>query len=75
MKKIKWGILSTAKIAKQKVFPSIQNANNCEVIALVSRDAQKAVKTREYVFCDKNIDIDSLKAIQSGEKNKSPPDL
>ena len=42
MKKVKWGILSTAKIGVTKVIPALQLANNCEVVAIASRDLEKA---------------------------------
>ena len=42
MKKIKWGILSTAKIGVTKVIPALLKANNCEVVAIASRDLNKA---------------------------------
>jgi predicted dehydrogenase len=41
-KKIRWGILSTAKIGREKVIPALQNSKNCEVIALASRDLENA---------------------------------
>jgi predicted dehydrogenase len=44
---VRWGILSPAKIATQKVVPAIQRAERCEVVALASRDpvrAQEAVQ-------------------------------
>ena len=41
-KKIRWGILSTAKIGIKKVVPAIQNASNCEVVAISSRKLEKA---------------------------------
>ena len=40
--KLRWGILSTARIATEKVIPAIQNAPNCVVEAIASRDGQKA---------------------------------
>ncbi|MEO8960231.1 MAG: Gfo/Idh/MocA family oxidoreductase [Ginsengibacter sp.] len=42
MKKVKWGILSTAKIGVTKVIPALQQADNCEVVAIASRDLVKA---------------------------------
>ncbi|MCF8358950.1 MAG: Gfo/Idh/MocA family oxidoreductase [Prolixibacteraceae bacterium] len=42
MKKVKWGILSTAKIGTVKVIPAIQKAENCEVTAISSRSLEKA---------------------------------
>ena len=42
MKKVKWGILSTAKIGVTKVIPALLKASNCEVVAIASRDLNKA---------------------------------
>jgi predicted dehydrogenase len=42
MKKVKWGILSTAKIGVTKVIPALLQASNCEVVAIASRDINKA---------------------------------
>lgn len=46
-KKIRWGILSTAKIGIQKVIPAIQQAENCEVVAISSRNLEKAKSAAE----------------------------
>jgi predicted dehydrogenase len=40
--KIRWGILSTAKIGMNKAIPAIQKATNCEVIAISSRSFEQA---------------------------------
>jgi predicted dehydrogenase len=42
MKKVRWGILSTARIGTEKVIPAMQQGDLCEVVALASRDLQKA---------------------------------
>ena len=42
MKKVKWGILGTAKIGVTKVIPALLKASNCEVVAIASRDLNKA---------------------------------
>ncbi len=42
MKKLRWGILSTAKIGTDQVVPAIQQADNCEVVAIASRSADRA---------------------------------
>jgi len=42
MAKVRWGILSTAKIALEKVIPAMQRAQHCEIVAIASRDAAKA---------------------------------
>lgn len=42
MKKIRFGVLSTAKIGVQKVIPAIQNSELCEVTAISSRTTERA---------------------------------
>jgi predicted dehydrogenase len=42
MTKVRWGILSTADIGMSKVTPAIQAAQNAEVVAIASRDADRA---------------------------------
>ena len=42
MSKLRWGILSTAKIGVDKVIPAMQRAANCEIVAIASRDAARA---------------------------------
>lgn len=39
---IRWGVLSTAKIAREKVIPGIKAAEHCEVVAIASREAELA---------------------------------
>lgn len=45
MKKIRWGILSTAKIAREKVIPAMQAGKYCEVVAIASRNKEQAIAT------------------------------
>jgi predicted dehydrogenase len=42
MRKVRWGVLSTAKIGAQKVLPAMQRGQYCEVAAIASRDLAKA---------------------------------
>ena len=42
MSELRWGILSTANIARTKVIPGIQNASGCRVVAIASRDLGQA---------------------------------
>ncbi len=42
LKKIRWGIISTAKIGTEKVIPAMQQAAHCEVVAIASRDLSRA---------------------------------
>ncbi len=42
MKKVRWGILGTARIALEKVIPAMQSGAYCEMTAIASRDREKA---------------------------------
>ena len=44
MEKLRWGILSTAKIGREKVTPAIQKGKLCEVAAIASRKKENAEK-------------------------------
>jgi predicted dehydrogenase len=42
MKKVSWGVLSTAKIGWEKVIPAMQQGNLCSIDALASRNVDSA---------------------------------
>ena len=42
MAELRWGVLSTAGIAREKVIPGIQGADRCRIVAIASRDAARA---------------------------------
>ena len=42
MQKVRWGILSTAKIGREKVIPALQKGKFCEVAAIASRSEAQA---------------------------------
>ncbi len=42
MRKIRWGILSTATIAREDVIPAIQKGVHSEIVAIASRTIEKA---------------------------------
>mgnify|MGYP003575280885 CR=1 FL=1 len=42
MRKLRWGVLSTAKIGREKVIPALQKSAHNQVLAICSRDAQSA---------------------------------
>ncbi|MGQ0609475.1 MAG: Gfo/Idh/MocA family protein [Chloroflexota bacterium] len=42
MRRVRWGVLSTASIGRVKVIPGIQRGKHCEVVAIASRDAELA---------------------------------
>lgn len=41
MKKLRWGVISTANIAKQFLIPAMHAAENTEVVAVASRDRRR----------------------------------
>src|SRR3989304_2931652 len=49
MNKLRWGILSTAHIAREKVIPGIQKADRCDVVAIASRDADQARRVADQL--------------------------
>src|SRR4051812_9003193 len=40
--KVRWGVLSTSNIGRRAVLPAIQRSGNGELLAVASRDADKA---------------------------------
>jgi len=42
MRKVRWGIISTAKIGREKVIPAMRSGEYCEVTAIASRNLEKA---------------------------------
>lgn len=53
MRKVRWGIISTARIGTEKVIPAMQQSQNCEIIAIASREADKAKKAAEKLDIQK----------------------
>ncbi|PIE33186.1 NAD-binding protein [candidate division KSB3 bacterium] len=53
MAKVKWGIISTAKIARLHVIPGMQAGNYSEVYAIASRDFERAQQTAQELSIPK----------------------
>jgi predicted dehydrogenase len=53
IKKVRWGILSTAKIGREKVIPGIQKSKNCTVDAICSRNLEQAKATARLLNIEK----------------------
>ncbi len=53
MKKVKWGILSTAKIGREKVIPAMQKGLYSEIVAIASRDKNRAQKIADGLNIEK----------------------
>ena len=47
MRKVRWGVLSTALIGTEKVIPAMQRGQYCDVVAIASRSLEKAQVTAE----------------------------
>jgi len=47
MDKVRWGILSTAKIAVKDVIPAMQKGRDSKVVAIASRNKEKAEKAAD----------------------------
>jgi len=45
MNKVRWGVLSTAKIGVKKVIPAMQRGKHVEMVAIASRDLTRAEAT------------------------------
>lgn len=62
MKKVAWGVLSTAKIARERVLPGMRKSSLLEVRAIASRDDARARRTagavaipETYGACERQI--------------------
>jgi predicted dehydrogenase len=49
MEKVRWGILSTAKIGTVKVIPAMQRGELCEITAIASRDRARAEEAARHL--------------------------
>ena len=56
MKKIHWGILSTAKIGIEKVIPAMQQGKHCEMAAIASRTHESAREAAKHLKIPKAYD-------------------
>jgi predicted dehydrogenase len=66
-RKLRWGILGTAKIARLKVIPAIQRSAHSEVVALASRSLERAQATAR--------DLRIAKAYGSYDELLADPDV
>ncbi len=53
MTKVRWGVLSTAKIGIEKVLPAMQQGSHCEIIGMASRNLELAQKTAQRLGISK----------------------
>ncbi|KZK97134.1 MULTISPECIES: Gfo/Idh/MocA family oxidoreductase [Pseudovibrio] len=50
---VKWGVLSTARIGRDKVIPALQKAKGVEVVAIASRNEENAKKVAAELGIEK----------------------
>jgi len=67
MYKIRFGILSTAKIGIEQVIPAMQNGEYTEIAAIASRERNKAIEAAEI--------LNIPKAYESYEKLLADPEI
>ena len=48
-KKLRFGIMSTARIARNSMIPGLLKSERCEIGAVASRNAEKACETRRTI--------------------------
>lgn len=53
MRKVKWGVLGTANIAKGQTIPGMKKAENCELYAIAGRSLEKAELFKEMFGFEK----------------------
>ena len=62
-RKIRWGVLGYARIARESVIPAILRSTNSEFHALASRDAAKLAEARlRYAFATGHVGYEALLA-------------
>lgn len=67
MKPVTWGVLSTAKIARNNVIPSMKSSPMCEIVGIASRSLEAAQRVAS--------DLGILKAYGSYEELLADPDI
>ena len=53
MRKVRWGVLSTAKIGREKVIPAMQDSSFCDITAIASRNLEQAERTAKQLHIPK----------------------
>src|SRR4051812_7937557 len=56
MRQVRWGILSTAKIGREKVIPGMQASQLCNIAGIASRNGEQARAVAEKLHIAKAYD-------------------
>jgi predicted dehydrogenase len=51
---VRWGVLGCAGIAMNKVLPAMQGAENCELVGIASRNADRAANAAAQLEMDRH---------------------
>jgi predicted dehydrogenase len=51
--KVRWGVLGVANIAMKKVIPAMQQGERCEIVAIASRDPERAKRAAAQLHIPK----------------------
>jgi predicted dehydrogenase len=51
---VRWGVLGCASIAVHKVLPAMQQADNCKIVAIASRDETRAVAAADELGIERH---------------------
>ena len=69
-KKVRWGVLGTATIARNHTLPGMLEAENCELYAIAGRDPEKTAQFQEdfgfqkvYYSYDELLDDENIEAV------------
>ena len=65
MKKIRWGVLSTANIGLEKVIPAMQKGEYCEMAAIASQSLERGKAAVSNCLNQVELLIDCLKCINA----------
>ena len=63
MRKLRFGVLGAAKIAREKVIPPLQRSQRCEVVALGSRDLARGREVAQALGISAHTVRNHLKAV------------
>ena len=64
MTKLQWGVLGCASIAVNKVIPAMQRSQHCEVVAIGSRDSDRAADTASKLVIARSVRSSTGRALR-----------
>ena len=71
MKKVNWGVLGTAKIARQHIIPGIRKSKNSHLYAIASRNKNRSLEGKSVEVLVENRIQNQLKLFGRNKVNNS----